>query len=68
VKVAMMAEDKADVGAQDRARVSSSNGYDGDYFAKKHGLTAADARELIIGFGNIHKELDAAAEKLKRCT
>jgi hypothetical protein len=36
-----------------------------EYFARKHGLSAQQARELISQHGNDRAALDAAAEKLK---
>ena len=60
-----MADDKSDRGAQDRARVSGEEGYEVEYFARKHGITPQQARDLIKEIGNDRKKLDAAAEKLK---
>ena len=47
----MTADDKSHRGGTDRSRVSGSEGYEVDYFDKKH--------------GNNRKERDAAAERLK---
>jgi hypothetical protein len=60
-----MADNKQDVGAQDRSRVSGSEPYEVDYFARKHGISAEQARELIAKHGNDRETLDAAAEQLK---
>jgi hypothetical protein len=60
-----MADDKSNTGEPDRSRVSGLEGYEVDYFANKHGITADQARELIGRIGNSRKELDAAAERLK---
>ncbi|MBV9930187.1 MAG: DUF3606 domain-containing protein [Alphaproteobacteria bacterium] len=61
-----MSDDKSNRGAQDRARVAGSEGYEVDYFARKHGITAEQARELIRQVGNSREKLDAAAERLKQ--
>lgn len=60
-----MSDDKNNVGQQDRARVSGSEGYEVDYFAQKHGITAEQARDLIEKVGNDRVKLDAAAEKIQ---
>ena len=61
----MPADDKSNRGEPDRSRVSGSEPYEVDYFAKKHGLTRQQAEALIKQHGNNRKELDAAAERLK---
>jgi hypothetical protein len=61
----MTADDKSHRGGTDRSRVSGSEGYEVDYFAKKHGLTRQQAQDLIKKHGNNRKELDAATERLK---
>ena len=60
-----MADDKSNVGAQDRARVAGDEDYEVRYFADKHGISMDQARELIGRIGNNREELDRAAEKLK---
>ena len=60
-----MSDDKTNRGGQDRARVSGSETYEVDYFARKHGLDRAQAEELIQRFGNSREVLDREAEKLK---
>lgn len=60
-----MADDLGNVGERDRDRVSGSEGYEVDYFARKHGLTTEQARELIERVGNDRAKLDAAAEAMK---
>jgi hypothetical protein len=42
-----MADDKPKRGSADRSRVSGSEPYEVAYFAKKHGITQAQARALI---------------------
>jgi len=60
-----MSDDLNDVGQRDRDRVSGSEGYEVEHFARKHGITAEQARELIARVGNDRAELDRAAEQLK---
>lgn len=59
-----MADDKTKQDGRDRSRVSGSEGYEVEYFAQKHGLSAQQARELIADVGNDREKLDAAAKKL----
>ena len=42
-----MADDKSKVGAQDRSRVAAEQQYEVAYFAKKHGISAEEARAII---------------------
>jgi hypothetical protein len=60
-----MADNKAKRGKADRAKVAAGEGYEVAYFARKHGLTSQQARDLINKHGNDRKKLDDAAEKLK---
>lgn len=60
-----MSDDKTKKGQQDRSRVSAEEGYEVRYFAKKHGITVAQAEQLIKEHGSNRKGLDSAAEKLK---
>ena len=60
-----MADDKTKTGQADRNRVAGSQGYEVSYFARKHGITTEQARELIARIGNDRASLDAAVEKLK---
>jgi hypothetical protein len=60
-----MADDRTKTGAQDRSRVSASEGYEVSDFARKHGLSAEQARELIKQHGPNRERLDQAAQKLK---
>jgi hypothetical protein len=59
-----MSDDTAKQGHQDRSRVAGDEPYEVAYFASKHGLTQAQARDLIERVGNDRAMLDAAAEKL----
>ena len=60
-----MADNKNKRGAQDRARVSGSEQYEVSYFAKKHGLTADEARKIIANAGPSRERADAAALLVK---
>jgi hypothetical protein len=60
-----MADDKSKRGGTDRRTVSGSQGYEVDYFAKKQGITKAQAEKLIREIGNDRAKLDAAAQRLK---
>ena len=60
-----MSDDLSNVGQRDRDRVSGSEAYEVEYFARKHGLTMEQARELIARVGNDRAALDRAAEQLK---
>ena len=51
---------------QDRARVSGGQGYELRYFARKHGLSLDQARDLVKKVGNIRSKLNEAAEKMKQ--
>jgi hypothetical protein len=52
-------------GDRDRRTVSASEPYEVEYFARKHGLTMEQARDLIARVGNERSKLDAAAEAMK---
>ncbi|MDB5696218.1 MAG: hypothetical protein JWN21_1761 [Sphingomonas bacterium] len=60
-----MSDDKMNRGEPDRSRVAAGEEYEVGYFARKHGITAEQARELIDRVGNDRDALDAAAAKLK---
>ena len=62
----MMADDKTKRGASDRGRVSANEGYEVNYFARKHDITRQQAQELIAKVGNDRVKLNAAAEKLTK--
>jgi hypothetical protein len=61
-----MADDNSKRGGRDRSRVAAGEGYEVAYFAKKHGITQEQARDLIKRVGNDRAKLDAAAAKLKK--
>jgi hypothetical protein len=51
---------------QDASRVAAGQGYEVNYFARKHGITAQQARDLIKEVGNDREKLNAAAGKLSK--
>jgi len=59
-----MADDKSNRGGGDRRRVAAGQGYEVSYFARKHGISSQQARDLIKKVGNDRDKLNAAAEKL----
>jgi hypothetical protein len=61
-----MADSTARRGRQDRARVAGNQGYEVSYFARKHGITAEQARKLIARIGNDRARLNSAAARLSR--
>lgn len=61
-----MADNKSNRGGRDRQRVAAGQGYEVSYFARKHGISTAQARELIAEVGNDRTKLNAAAEKLAK--
>jgi hypothetical protein len=60
-----MADDKTKTGEPDRSRVAGGEAYEVGYFARKHGITMQQARDLIERIGNDRASLGAAAQKLK---
>ncbi|MGF7151557.1 hypothetical protein FHS96_005223 [Sphingomonas zeicaulis] len=60
-----MADDKSKRGAADRRRVAAGEGYEVNYFARKHGITRQQAEDLIKKVGSDREKLNAAAKKLK---
>lgn len=61
-----MADDKSKRGKPDRSRVAGGEGYEVNYFARKHDITAEQARQIIDRVGNDREKLNAAAEKVSR--
>lgn len=62
-----MADDKQMTGGQDRARVAGEQQYEVAYFAAKHGLTAAQAREIIdLAEGSRTRADDLARKGLEK--
>ena len=60
-----MADDRSKRGGRDRSRVAAGQGYELGYFARKHGITRDQARDLIARVGNDRDKLNAAAANLK---
>jgi hypothetical protein len=60
-----MSDDKTNRGGADRSRVAGGEEYEVEYFARKHGISVAQAEKLIREHGNSREKLDAAAGKLK---
>jgi hypothetical protein len=61
-----MADNKSKKGGADRARVAGGEGYEVSYFARKHGISSDQARDLIVKVGNDREKLNAAAAKLQK--
>lgn len=47
-----MGDDKSKRGKRDRLTIAKDEGYDVGHFARKHGLSNEQARELIASIGN----------------
>jgi hypothetical protein len=60
-----MADDKTMTGTADLRQVAGGEGYEVDYFARKHRISESQARDTIAKHGNDRATLDAAAAKLK---
>lgn len=60
-----MTDDKSKRGGSDRRTVAGGEGYEVDYFARKHKISGNQAEALIQKIGNDRDKLDAAAAKLK---
>jgi len=60
-----MADDPNKQDGRDRSRVSGSEDYEVEYFARENGITPAQARELIARHGNDRETLTAAARRMK---
>lgn len=60
-----MADNKSNRGGRDRGRVAGGQGYELGYFARKHGISRAQAKSLIERVGNDRIKLNAAAERIK---
>ena len=60
-----MADDKSNVGAQDRARVAAGEDYEVRHFAEANGISVEQAEQLIARHGNSREELERAAQQMK---
>lgn len=61
-----MADNTARRGNRDRKRVARGQGYEVSYFARKHGISLKQARELIERVGNDRIKLNEAAGALNK--
>ena len=61
-----MADDKSIVGGQDRARLAGEEDYEVQAFARRHGMTPNEVREMIERIGNNREALEREAAKLRR--
>ena len=59
-----MADNKSKRGGAERRRVAGGEGYEVNYFARKHGISKDQAQKLIDQVGNDREKLNAAAGKL----
>jgi hypothetical protein len=60
-----MADDKSNVGGQDRARVAAGEDYEVRQFAQANGISVEQAEQLIARHGNNREELERAAQQMK---
>jgi hypothetical protein len=60
-----MSDEKPKRGARDRDRVAGEQAYEVEYFARKHGISIEQARQLINEHGNNRAMLDATAKIMK---
>ena len=60
-----MADSTKNRGGRDRSRVAAGQGYELSYFARKHGISRDEAKQLIARIGNDRAKLNAAAERMK---
>ena len=58
-----MADDKSEVGKQDRSRVSAEEDYELQYIAKEAGVSVEMARELIKQYGPDRQKVMEAAKR-----
>ena len=61
-----MADDKTFVGGQDLARVAGAEDYEVQAFARRHGMTPDEVRDMIGRIGNDREALEREAAKLRR--
>jgi hypothetical protein len=61
-----MADDKSFVGGQDRMRVAAEEEYEVAAFARRHGMTPQEVRDMIERIGNDREALEREAAKLRR--
>jgi hypothetical protein len=61
-----MADDKSKRNGSDRKRVAGGEGYEVNYFARKHGISKGVAESLIKRVGNDREKLNAAAQRMQK--
>ena len=61
-----MADNKTKRDGRDRSQVAGNEGYEVSYFARKHGISAQQARDLMARVGTDREKLNAAAAKLSK--
>lgn len=61
-----MADNKANRGKADRARVSGSEAYEVRYFAKKNKITPEETKELIKKYHGSRAKMTAAVKAAKK--
>jgi hypothetical protein len=61
-----MADDKTVVGGPDRARVAGGEDYEIGDFARRHGLTQDEVRDMIARVGTSRDALEREAARTKR--
>jgi hypothetical protein len=61
-----MADDPTKKDYHDRDRVSGTEEYEVEYFAKQHGIEPDQVRSLIQKFGNNRPDLEREVEEMKR--
>jgi hypothetical protein len=61
-----MPDNKSFIGGQDRARVAGDEDYEVQTFARRHGMTPDEVREMIGRIGNDRDALEREAAKLRR--
>ena len=60
-----MADDKNQVGGQDRSRVAAGQDYEVRHFAEQNGISVEQAEQLIARHGNNREELEQAVRQMK---
>ena len=60
-----MADDKSNVGGQDRARVAGGEDYEVRHFAEANNISVEQAQQLIERHGNSREELERAVQQMK---
>jgi hypothetical protein len=61
-----MPDDKTIADARDRVRVAGDEDYEVQAFARRHGMTPDEVREMIERIGTSREALEREAAKLRR--